>query len=92
MAAGVAWLLGQTLKKAFRRPRPYDASLAGSRLLIATTRPVHASAYRACRASAVPIAARCGSLWGSDHRAPPAPTISSFQAENAPGLSDLHDS
>src|SRR5204863_2224119 len=33
-AAGVAWLLGQGLKKAFRRPRPYDAGLTGSRLLI----------------------------------------------------------
>ena len=33
-AAGAAWVLGQALKKAFRRPRPYDAHLAGSRLLI----------------------------------------------------------
>jgi len=33
-AAGATWLLGQGLKKLFRRPRPYDAGLPGSRLLI----------------------------------------------------------
>jgi undecaprenyl-diphosphatase len=34
-AAGTAWLVGQGLKRAFRRPRPYDALEPGSsRLLI----------------------------------------------------------
>lgn len=33
-AAGATWLLGQGLKKVFLRPRPYDAGIEGSRLLI----------------------------------------------------------
>jgi undecaprenyl-diphosphatase len=38
-AAGATWTLGQLLKKAFRRPRPYDAFLPGSsRLLIGKPR------------------------------------------------------
>ncbi len=34
-AASVTWLAGQGLKKAFARPRPYEADLEGTRLLIA---------------------------------------------------------
>jgi undecaprenyl-diphosphatase len=37
-AAGLTWLAGQGLKKRFRRPRPYVADAAGTRLLIGPPR------------------------------------------------------
>jgi membrane-associated phospholipid phosphatase len=41
-AAGVTWLLGQGVKKAVDRPRPYEADVEGTRFLIA---PPHASSW-----------------------------------------------
>jgi membrane-associated phospholipid phosphatase len=37
-AAGIAWVLGQGLKRVFLRPRPYEADREGTRLLVGPPR------------------------------------------------------